>query len=473
LNFVGGRSCPAGSGETFSSVDPYTRRAWAEAPVSGEADVEEAVDCARVAFDRGPWPGMSPSQRGEVLRAVGSAILANRERLAGLDTADVGKPISRLLEMEVPGAAACFTHAANFAETAHSELYVRDASQHVYTEYEPAGVAAAIVPWNLPLGLAVLKIAPALAWGNTVVVKPAEQSPASVALLAELALEAGLPAGVLNVVHGYGPGSAGEYLVRCAGIDRVSFTGSTQAGAAVAQVAARRLVPVSLECGGKSATVVFGDADIDRAVSVAAAAIFGNSGQICFAGSRILVQSDIYKQFIRRLCALAEGYRLGDPTDRATQLGPLASEEQFARACGYLDRVPDDGGRILTGGTADDGWFVRPTVVSDLAQTSPIWREEIFAPVATVTSFDSDDDAVALANDSEYGLSAALFTKDLRRAHTLASRLQAGVVWVNTWGAWDRRSPFGGTKQSGVGRQGGLHGREFFTEPKAIFMDIS
>jgi aminomuconate-semialdehyde/2-hydroxymuconate-6-semialdehyde dehydrogenase len=471
-NFVEGSERSASAGKTFDSVDPYTRRPWAQVALSDAADVGEAVAAARQAFDRGPWPRLSMTQRADVLRAVAANMLANKHRLAELDSRDVGKPITRLVDGEVPGAAAGFTHAAAFAETSHAELYPRDADHHVYTDYPPAGVVAVVSPWNLPLWLAVSRVAPALAWGNTVVLKPAEQSPASVTLLAQLAVEAGLPSGVLNVVHGYGPDSAGEHLVGSPDIDRVAFTGSTAAGKAIAGIAARNLVPVSLECGGKSATVIFDDADLDRAVPVAANAIFGNSGQVCFAGSRILVQAGAYDRFVERLCAFADSQRLGDPTDPATQLGPLASEEQFTRASAYLDLVPDDGGQLLTGGVAGDGWFVRPTVVAGLPFTSAVWREEVFAPVAAVTRFVDDDEAVTRANDSEYGLSASVFTSNLRRAHAAAGRLQAGVVWVNTWGALDRRAPFGGFKQSGVGRQGGRHGRDFLTEPRTVYMSL-
>lgn len=342
---------------------------------------------------------------------------------------------------------------------------------HIYTRYEPAGVVAAITPWNFPLMLETWKIAPALAWGNTVVLKPAEDSPASATLLAKLALEAGMPPGVLNVVHGFGPESAGQFLVESPGIDRITFTGESATGRAIMQAAARRLIPVSLELGGKGANLVFADADLEKAVPWSLQAIFSNAGQVCLAGSRLLVEASIYEEFVERFVAAAQALRIGDPMDPTTQIGPLASEQHFRKVSSYFDVIERDGGKIVTGGVGE-GWVVKPTVVVDLPLKSRAWCEEIFGPIVVVTPFRTEEEAIRLANDTPYGLNAMLFTENVRRAHRVAAALKAGTVWVNCFFIRDLRAPFGGVGDSGVGREGGLFSREFFTEPKAVVMEI-
>ena len=346
-----------------------------------------------------------------------------------------------------------------------------DSGHHAYTRFEPAGVVAAIAPWNFPLMLESWKVAPALAWGNTVVLKPAEDTPASAALMASLALASGLPPGLLNVLQGYGPDSAGAALTEHPGVDRITFTGESGTGKTIARAAAANLVPVSLELGGKGANIVFDDADLDNAVAWSIRAIFSNAGQVCLAGSRLYVQRGIYAEFTDRFVAAAKALVAGDPKDEATQLGPLASEQHYRKVRSYLDGIEADGGTITTGGLGD-GWVVLPTVVENAPPAARICREEVFGPVVTIAPFDDDEDAIRSANDTRYGLNAMVFTRDLSRAHRASAALRAGTVWVNCFFVRDLRAPFGGVGDSGIGREGGTFSREFFTEPKAVVMQV-
>ncbi|HTT95193.1 MAG TPA: aldehyde dehydrogenase family protein [Solirubrobacterales bacterium] len=464
---IGGEESEAAAGERFETVNPWTQAPAAEVVLSGEEDVARAVAAARAAFDEGPWPRLGFAARGRLLHALADAIDAHAEELAMADCIDVGKPITMLREFEVPRSAVNFRVFADHARLSTAEAFPNDLGLTVYTRYEPAGVVAAIVPWNVPLMMLSWKIAPALAWGNTVVVKPAEDSPASASLLARLASEVGIPPGVINVVHGFGPDSAGQFLTESPGIDRVTFTGETGTGRAIGRAAAGNLVPVSLELGGKSAHVVCGDVDLAAAAGLAARASFMNSGQICFAGNRILVEQGAYEEFLRRFAGAAEALRVGDPADPATEVGTLSSCKHFEKVSSYLDGDAFAGGRLVAGGPGD-GWAVRPTIVADVPADSPLWREEIFGPVATVAPFESEVEAIAAANDSEYGLSALVSTDSNARASRLVAALDAGLVWVNTFPFRDPRAPYGGSGSSGVGREGGTFSRDFFTEPKQV-----
>jgi aminomuconate-semialdehyde/2-hydroxymuconate-6-semialdehyde dehydrogenase len=452
-------------------VDPWTRERSAEVALGGRAEVDLAVAAARRAFDGGPWPRMGYAERGRLLHRLADLILENADALGRADTIDMGKPITDTVGRDVPRAAANFRFFADHARLAVAEALPTDTGHHIYTRYEAAGVVAAIAPWNFPLMLESWKVAPALAWGNTVVLKPAEQSPRSASLLATLALAAGIPPGVINVVQGYGPDSAGQALIEHADVDRITFTGASSTGRAVAAAAAANLTPVSLELGGKGANVIFADADLDLAVSWSVRAIFSNAGQVCLAGSRLFVQREVYEEFLARFTKAAEELVIGAPQDPGTDVGPLSSEEHHGKVSHYLGLAETGPGRIVTGG-AGEGWTVRPTVVVDVPQSSPLMRDEIFGPIAVVTPFDTDEEAVRLANDTPYGLNAMLFTENLHRAHGVAARLRAGTVWVNCFFIRDLRAPFGGVGQSGVGREGGNFSREFFTEPKAIVMEI-
>lgn len=470
---IDGAEVESVDGRRFTDVNPWTRQVWAEVAEGGPADVDAAVTAARRAFDEGPWPRMGYAERGRLLHRLADLIEAHAEELALADTTDMGKPITDMRTKDVPRAALNFRFFADHARLAAAERFPMDSGHHAYTRYDPAGVVAAISPWNFPLMLETWKVAPALAWGNTVVLKPAEDTPASATILARLALEAGIPAGVLNVVHGFGPDAAGQRLTEDPRIDRITFTGESATGRAILRNAAANLTPVSFELGGKGANIVFADADLDAAVGWSIKAIFTNAGQVCLAGSRLYVERPAYEEFLARFVEAAEALRIGDPMDPATEIGPLASETHFRKVCSYFDTLGTDGGKVLTGGPADDGsWVVRPTVIVDAPRTARVCREEIFGPVVVVAPFDTETEAVALANDTRYGLNAMVFTENLRRAHRVAAALRAGTVWVNCFFIRDLRAPFGGVGDSGIGREGGDYSREFFTEPKAVVMEV-
>ncbi|MHB1527427.1 MAG: aldehyde dehydrogenase [Candidatus Dormibacteria bacterium] len=458
-------------GGRFRSINPWTQEPWAEVALGSERDANRAVVAARRAFDEGPWPRMARGERSTVLHRLADLIERNAEELARADTLDMGKPLRDMRRNDVPRAAQNFRFFADHQRLNVGEVFPMDSGHHAYELFPPAGVVAAIAPWNFPLMLESWKIAPALAWGNTVVLKPAEDTPTSATLLARLALEAGVPAGVFNVVHGYGPGGPGEALTHSSGVDRITFTGASATGRVVAQAAGANLTPVSLELGGKGANIVFADADLDNAVRWSILAIFSNAGQVCLAGSRLLVQRTILEEFVGRLVSAAEALIVGDPLDERTDVGPLASAAHFKKVSGYLEGIAAEGGKVLTGGV-DRGWVVRPTVVVGLLPTAKACRDEIFGPVLVVVPFDTDAEAVALANDTNYGLNAIVFTEKLRRAHQVAASLKAGTVWVNCFFIRDLRAPFGGVGDSGMGREGGTYSRDFFTEPKAVVMEI-
>lgn len=469
---IDGEDVASESGATFASVDPFTQQAYADVALGGRVEVDRAVAAARRAFDEGPWPRMGYAERGALLHRLADLVLEHSDELAMADTVDMGKPITDARTKDVPRTAQNFRFFADHARLSAGEALPMDSGHHAYSLFQPAGVVAAISPWNFPLMLESWKVAPALAWGNTVVLKPAEDTPRSATLLARLAVEAGLPSGVLNVVHGFGPDSAGAALTEHRGVDRITFTGESGTGRVIGRAAAAHLTPVSFELGGKGANLVFDDADLDNAVSWSIKAIFTNAGQVCLAGSRLFVQRGVYDEFLARFVAAAEALRMGDPKDPATELGPLASEEHWKKVSGYLDEVAAGGsGRMVTGGPAD-GWFVRPTVVVDAPLDARVVCEEVFGPVVTIHPFDTEEEGVRTANDSPYGLNAMVFTENLSRAHRVSAALRAGTVWVNCFFIRDLRAPFGGVGDSGVGREGGSFSREFFTEPKAVVMQV-
>lgn len=469
-HIIDGAEVPSWDGARFASVNPYTREAWADVALGSAKDAELAVTAARRAFDDGPWPRLGYAERQRLLHRLADLMIENARELAMADTQDMGKPIQQAMH-DVERAAWNFRFFADHARLAEADQYPMDSGHHAYSVFKPAGVVVAIAPWNFPLMLESWKVAPALAWGNTVVLKPAEGTPVSATILGRLALEAGLPPGVLNVVHGYGPDSVGEALTKDPRVDRITFTGESGTGRIISRAASDNLTPVSLELGGKNFNIVFEDADLDNAVDWSIQSIFRNAGQICLSGSRLLVQRPLYDRFLERFVEAAENIVIGDPTDSATQFGPVASEEHFAKVRAYVDSAEQYQGRMLTGGVGD-GWLVKPTVLVDVADDAPHVREEIFGPVVVIQPFDSESEAVKLANESAYGLDAQVFTENLNTAHRVADALAVGTVWVNCFFVRDLRAPFGGVGDSGVGREGGSFSREFFTEPKAVVMQI-
>jgi aminomuconate-semialdehyde/2-hydroxymuconate-6-semialdehyde dehydrogenase len=470
-HIIGGAEVPSLDGRTMESIDPYTREPWATVAMGSAADANAAVTAARQAFDSGPWPRVGYEKRQEILHRLADLMIENAEELALADTRDMGKPITQA-HHDVARSAWNVRFFADHARLTAAEAYPMDSGHHAYSTFGPAGVAVAISPWNFPLMLSTWKVAPALAWGNTVVLKPAEDTPVSVTIWARLALEAGLPPGVLNVVHGFGPDSVGEALTHNPEVDRITFTGESTTGKIIGAAASKHLIPVSLELGGKGANIVFDDADIDNAVNWAIQAIFRNAGQVCLAGSRLFVQRGIHDEFMERYVRAAQAMKQGDPKDPATEFGPLASKTHFEKVTSYFDTLEADGGRVVTGGVGE-GWFVDPTIIVDAPPAARVCREEIFGPVVVVQPFDTEEEVVAIANDTKYGLNAMVFTENLSRAHRVADNLNAGTVWVNCFFIRDLRAPFGGVGESGVGREGGNFSREFFTEPKAVVMQIN
>ncbi|MBB2891960.1 aldehyde dehydrogenase [Flexivirga oryzae] len=469
-HIIDGKEVESDNAERFDTVNPWTREPWARVALGGRPEAELAIAAARRAFDEGPWPKLGFTERERLLGRLADLMEEHADELGQADSRDMGKPLAQCRN-DVARAAWNFRFFAQHAKVSTAETLPMDSGHHAYTRFEPAGVVVAIAPWNFPLMLETWKVAPALAWGNTVVLKPAEDTPTSATIMARLALEAGLPPGVFNVVHGYGPNSAGSALTEDPRVNRITFTGESGTGKIIGKAAMDNLIPVSLELGGKNPNIVFADADLDNAVSWSIQSIFRNAGQVCLSGSRLYVQREIHDEFVTRFVAAAEAMRFGDPLDPETEFGPLASQEHFEKVRGYVETIESEGGTIATGGLGD-GWFVKPTIVVGMPRDAKHVQEEIFGPVVVVEPFDTEDEVVALANNSEYGLDAQLFTENVHRAHRVAAQLQVGTVWVNCYFVRDLRAPFGGTKRSGIGREGGNFSREFFTEPKAVILQI-
>jgi (Z)-2-((N-methylformamido)methylene)-5-hydroxybutyrolactone dehydrogenase len=475
---IGGQWCDAEGGRSFETLNPYDGRAWATLPECGPADVDRAVKAARAAFTDGPWPKLTASQRGELLVRLADRIAANAERLAAIEVRDNGKLISEMLG-QMRYLPQWYRYFGGLADKIEGAVLPSDKPDVLnFTRHEPLGVIAAIVPWNSPLLLASWKLAPALAAGNTVVWKPSEFTSASALELMKLFEEAGFPPGVVNVVTGFGA-TVGEPLVSHPLVAKVAFTGGEAAGIRVYEAAARGLKPVTLELGGKSPNIVFDDARLDDAVRGVVSGIFAATGQTCIAGSRLLVQRSICDRFVERLVAFASTARLGDPSSPDTQVGPVTTPQQFEKVLGYIDIARAEGARVALGGKRADGpecgagWFVEPTILVGVDNTMRVAREEIFGPVLSVIPFDDEDEALAIANDSPYGLAAGVWTQDIRRAIRMSERLQAGTVWVNTYRAVSYLSPFGGYKRSGLGRENGQDAIYEYLQTKSVWISTA
>jgi aldehyde dehydrogenase (NAD+) len=468
---VDGEWVVAASGETFSCLDPYNEASWGHVPVAGPEDVDRAVRAARRAFDEDGWPQTSAAARAALLRRLAELIAAEGDALARRQVRENGKLVTEMRAGVDVVAADCHYFAGLAEALQGATVPVGPPDVVAYTVPEPIGTVAAITPWNTPLGLLGWKLFPALAAGNTVVVKPSEVTPTSTLRLAELVVEAGFPPGVVNVVTG--AGATGGALVSHVGIDKIAFTGSAATGTAIAHAAADRNARVSLELGGKSPNVIFADADLDNAVNGVMAGIFAATGQSCMAGSRVLVEDAVYDDVAELLVSRAGQIRAGDPLDPATQLGPLASPAQFEKVTGYLELARDEGLEPLCGGHPLDGpgLFVAPTVFGDVDNACRLAQEEIFGPVACLVRFRGEDEAVRLANDTVYGLAAGVWTESLGRAHRMVRRLRAGTVWVNNYRVIQHGMPFGGFKRSGLGRELGIEALHRYTELKSVMID--
>ncbi|MHC1561193.1 aldehyde dehydrogenase family protein [Actinomycetospora sp. C-140] len=469
---IGGEWCPAQSGETFATIDPTTEMPLIEVASAGAPDVDRAVVAARRAFEDRSWAALSPYERSRSLLAIADVIEQHAEELALLETLDNGAPLTVSTSF-VAGAVETFRHYAGWPTKIYGDTAPSSPASFHYTLRQPVGVCGAIIPWNAPLSMAAWKIAPALAFGNTVVLKPAEQTPLTALRLGELLQLTDLPPGVVNIVTGFGK-SAGEALIGHPDVDKIAFTGSGPVGRRILEVSTGNLKRVTLELGGKSPTIVFADADLEQAAGMAAAGFCLNSGQVCAAGTRVFVEDTVLEPFTELLTQIMQTFPVGDPLQPTTFMGPLNSKTQFDRVSSYLDIARADGGALLTteADLPTQGYFHRPTVVRGLDNGSRVAREEIFGPVATVMPFRDLDDAVAQGNDTEFGLAAAVWTRDVSKAHRAASGLRAGTVWVNQWGALDPSVPYGGFKQSGVGREHGQSAVEMYTETKTVMVAL-
>jgi acyl-CoA reductase-like NAD-dependent aldehyde dehydrogenase len=473
---INGEWRAASGGKTMPVVNPATEEVIAEVAAADKADVDAAVAAARAALS-GPWAQVSARDRGRLVWTLAERLMEKADEIARLETLHNGKPISESRHVEIPAAAECFQYYAGWADKVHGETVPVKGNNFVYTLREPVGVVAAIVPWNFPLLLAAWKVAPALACGNTVILKPASQTPLTAIALGEMASEVGFPPGVLNILTG--PGSAtGQAIVEHPGIDKIAFTGDTSTGKQIMRSSADTLKKITLELGGKSPNIVLPDADMEAAIRGATIGIFYGKGEVCAAGSRLLVDRSIKDAFMEKLVARTKKMVPGDPLDPKTRLGAISSKGQLERVLGYVDTAKKEGAALVAGGARADigtgrGYFMQPTIFDNVTPQMTIAREEIFGPVLATIEFSDLDEAIARANDSPYGLAAAVWTKDVKKAHYVARRLQAGTVWVNTYNVYDTAAGFGGYKQSGFGREMGVHAIEHYTQVKTVWVDLN
>jgi aldehyde dehydrogenase (NAD+) len=471
---INNRWIPSESGKTFATINPSTGEEICQIAEADAADVEKAIRAARAAFEHGPWRKTLASERGRLMHRLADLIEANGDELARLESLDNGKPVSVAKAVDVAATVGCYRYFAGWADKVHGKTIPIDGDYFCYTRHEPVGVVGQIIPWNFPMLMQAWKLAPALATGNTVVMKPAEQTPLSALRIGELIVEAGFPEGVVNLLPGFGP-TAGAAIARHMDVDKVAFTGSTEVGHLIMEAAAKsNLKRVTLELGGKSPNIVFADTDLDEAVEGAHFGLFFNHGQCCCAGSRVFVEEKIYDKFVEKSGARAKNRTVGDPFDPATEQGPQVDQAQFDKVMGYIDAGRSEGANLVCGGdrVGNRGYFVQPTVFSDVQDDMKIAQEEIFGPVMSIIPFKNAEEVVTRANRTTYGLAAAVWTRDIKKAHAVANSVRAGTVWVNCYNVLDTRAPFGGFKQSGIGRELGEYGLQQYTELKTVTVKL-
>jgi 5-carboxymethyl-2-hydroxymuconic-semialdehyde dehydrogenase len=472
-HFIGGRHVPSADGATFGVADPVSNKEYARAAAGGPGDIDRAATAARAAFEHGPWPGLTPRARATILNRIADGVEARSEQIAAAETFDTGLPITQA-KGQAARAAENFRYFADVIVAQHEDAFSTPA-QLGYVLRRPAGVAGLITPWNTPFMLESWKLAPALASGCTVVLKPAEWTPLSASLLPTIMTEAGVPDGVFNIVHGIGE-DAGAALVAHPDVPLISFTGETTTGRIIMKSAADHLKGLSMELGGKSPCVIFADADLDAAVDSALFGVFSLNGERCTAGSRVLAEASVYEEIVDRLAARAARVRVGDPSDPSTEIGALVHPEHYERVLSYVDIGVREGARLVAGGSRPAslprGNYLAATVFADVKPSMRIFTEEIFGPVVGVTPFSSETEAIALANDTKYGLAAYLWTSDLQRAHRVAALVESGMTWINSHNVRDLRTPFGGVKASGLGREGGQHSIDFYTQARIVHVAL-
>ncbi|MFC2949835.1 aldehyde dehydrogenase [Virgibacillus sediminis] len=464
-HYINGQYVKPENAKTFENVNPATEEILGYVAEGGKEEVDQAVSVARKAL-KSEWGNMPLRERSAIVRKIGDLILERKDELAELESLDTGKPLWLSTGVDIDRAAYNFHFFADYMTTLGTESYQQDDKAIHYAIRRPTGVVGLINPWNLPLFLMTWKLAPALAAGNTVVMKPSEVTPMTATVLAQICTDAGVPDGVVNMVHGFG--ETGAALSTHEDVDAIAFTGETVTGTAIMKAAAPTLKKLSFELGGKNPNVIFADADMDDVIDTTLRSSFINQGEVCLCGSRIYVERSAYDEFLERFAAKARELKVGDPFDKDTKVGALVSKEHYEKVLSYLDIAKEEGGTFLTGGKAaegfDKGYFVEPTIITGLGSESRCVREEIFGPVVTVVPFDTEEEVLEQVNDTHYGLSASLWTSDIKRATRVSAQIEAGIVWINTWFLRDLRTPFGGMKRSGIGREGGAHSFDFYSE---------
>ncbi|USK51323.1 aldehyde dehydrogenase [Bacillus sp. CMF12] len=474
-HFINGQFVDSKNQKTFENINPATEEVLGTVAEGGKEEVDYAVAAARRAL-KSPWKNTTLQERSKILRRIGDLILERQEELAHLESLDTGKPFSLANSIDIPRAAYNFHFYADYITSIGTEAYQQDQQALHYAYRRPVGVVGIIKPWNLPLLLLTWKLAPCLGMGNTAVIKPAEWTPMTATVLMEICKEAGVPDGVVNLVHGFGPNSAGGAISEHPDIDAISFIGEPGTGSAIMKSAADSLKKLSYELGGKNPNIIFADADLDEVIETTIKSSFVNQGEVCLCGSRIYVERPIYSEFVSRFAERVKALKVGHPLDDDTNVGALVSKEHYDRVMGYVEIAKNDGGTIVTGGKRPEGlekgYYLEPTIITDLSRNSRCIREEIFGPVVTVTPFDMEEEVVMQANDTHYGLSATIWTSNLKRAHRVSHQIEAGIIWVNTWFLRDLRTPFGGMKNSGIGRTGGMHSIDFYSELSNITIKL-